>query len=201
MGGAGSWDAVERAVREQDQIVDFVKRHGSVVGYVDSGKLTQVQILEVIETLKFLFHSRARQKGIELRFPSEEQLQGLSVQAEAPSLVHSVLGNAMSNAIKFSEPDTWMSLEVEADSDWVTLHVVDQGRGITQELQEKIRARSQGVQRLGTQGETGTGYGLQLMKHFIESYGGMLRWESRAREDGFAETGSRMTFQLKRFKG
>jgi signal transduction histidine kinase len=201
MGGPGSWEAVERAVHEQDQLVDFVKRHGSVVGYVDSGKLTQVRIPEVTETLNFLFHSRARQKGIELRLPSEEQLRGLSVLAEAPSLVHSVVGNAITNAIKFSEPGAWIGLEVEADSNWVTLHVVDQGRGITRELQEKIRARSHGIQRLGTQGETGTGYGLQLMKHFVESYGGVFRWESRAREDGFSETGSRMTFQLKRFKG
>jgi signal transduction histidine kinase len=198
-GGPASWDAVRRAVREQDRIMSFVRSHDSMLDVPVLGAgaaVVPVDLGEVMATLKFLFEGRGRTKGVELLL--DAGADGLLIWGEGATLVHSVLGNAVSNAVKFSNRGSSVRVSVACEQEWVEICVEDQGVGMPQALQERIRAASKGVNRPGTQGEPGTGYGLGLMRHFTEAYGGSLSWTSRSREDGFEQTGTRLVFRFRR---
>jgi signal transduction histidine kinase len=201
-GRPASWDAVTRAVEEQDRIVSFVRSHGELVELPVSGEgVSPVSVAEVLATLRFLFEGRARAKSIELEVCVVAD--DLRIWGEQATLIHSVLGNAVSNAIKFSNPGAVVKISLtesaSASGDgWVELRVEDFGVGMPLALQQRILASRKGVHRPGTRGEPGTGYGLGLMRYFTESYGGTFSWNSRSAEDGFQQTGTTMVFRFRR---
>lgn len=106
-----------------------------------------------------------------------------------PRAVKQVLINLVSNAIKFSNPDTVVTVSSELRGDRLAVHVVDQGRGIAPaDLAIVGRAYAQA-------GDTqtrrrGTGLGLSLSAELVRQHGGSLVLDSTL------GVGTRVTFDL-----
>ena len=60
------------------------------------------------------------------------------------------------------------------DGGKAAVSVRDFGIGIPEEILENLFSFTSKVSRSGTEGETGTGYGMPLVKRFVEAYGGSL---------------------------
>ncbi|MEP6875470.1 MAG: MHYT domain-containing protein [Burkholderiales bacterium] len=104
--------------------------------------------------------------------------------------MHQVASNLISNAVKYNRPGGSVRIEVTARDDWVSLTVTDMGEGLTG---EEIAALFQPFKRLGRSPRTeGTGIGLVITKHLVDSMGGRVEVESRPGE------GSRFTVRLRR---
>ncbi len=101
-----------------------------------------------------------------------------------------VLTNLVENAVKFSEDDTNISIDVSAGDKDVTISVSDEGTGIPPELHEKIFERFfQGEGRKNGR-RKGTGLGLAICHGIVEAHGGKIRVDS---EPG---RGSKFSFSL-----
>ncbi|MEO8033490.1 MAG: ATP-binding protein [Acidobacteriota bacterium] len=136
--------------------------------------------VEVVKTL-------ADQQKIDVRIAPGEHL--VSVDADR---VTQVLINLLSNAIKFSPPGSVVALDVaKAGGDFVEVRVIDQGRGIPLESQDRIFERFQQVDASDEKAKGGTGLGLAIAKAIIEHHGGLLGVTS----DGEGR-GSTFWFQL-----
>lgn len=116
----------------------------------------------------------------------------LTVSVDRPSFVNSVMNNLLSNAVKFSYPRGEIRIEGRSvDGDMAELIVRDKGIGIPPEMIGDIFSLSVPTGRSGTEGETGSGYGMPLVKRFVQAYGGTVKIES----DG---EGTTVTCRLKR---
>lgn len=100
------------------------------------------------------------------------------------------LSNLLDNALKYSDPDTSITVSVRCASSSVEVSVADQGAGIPCEEQKKLFDRFVRGNRAARSGAGGIGIGLALVKSVAEAHGGSVRVES---EPG---RGSRFTMAL-----
>lgn len=101
------------------------------------------------------------------------------VQAESCSLVNSVLNNLLTNAIKYSPRGSTIELFARVQGDEVCLTVRDHGIGMTAEVLSHLFDLGKSHSRPGTDGETGTGFGMPLVQRFVTQFGGRLEVTSR----------------------
>jgi len=85
-----------------------------------------------------------------------------------------ILRNLLSNAIKFSFPDNVVRIEVCNKEQAVEISVSDQGVGISEQNLAKLFNRHYHVSTRGTQGEKGSGLGLDLCRDFVEKHSGEI---------------------------
>ncbi|MBF0288956.1 MAG: hybrid sensor histidine kinase/response regulator [SAR324 cluster bacterium] len=119
------------------------------------------------------------------------------VLAEKASFVNSVLNNILTNAVKFSFPGSQVLIYAEKDDDTVIIKVRDFGIGMPPELLENVFDIKQSTSRQGTHGEMGTGYGMPLMKKFIDAYGGTVEIASWEACDGHTDHGTEVQIILR----
>ena len=99
-----------------------------------------------------------------------------------------ILANLVSNAVKYSPPDSEVRLCARRAGAMVEIEVLDRGAGIPDEARERIfepyyRAPDVGAVR-------GTGLGLAVVKALVDAHGGTIRVESAV------GAGTRVTFSL-----
>ena len=85
-----------------------------------------------------------------------------------------VLRNLISNAIKFTDPNGYITLNSVYEESQVIICVEDTGKGMSEEEMDKLFSVQTHFSQPGTQGENGTGIGLLLCKELVELNGGKL---------------------------
>lgn len=108
-----------------------------------------------------------------------------------PELLHQVIGNLVSNALKYSPKGGRVHIGARAEPGQVLVWVSDEGIGIPPELLGKIFSRFYRVERGLGRKIGGSGLGLALVKDIVEAHGGKAWAESVLRK------GSTFYFTLK----
>ncbi len=90
------------------------------------------------------------------------------------TLLASIFRNLLSNAIKFSDRGGIIKIETDYYDNNILVKVKDNGRGIPEEKLENIFDESLGKTTFGTENEKGYGFGLSLVKDFVEKNGGKI---------------------------
>lgn len=129
-------------------------------------------ISKVIATIKL----SAEQKGITLFF--DQHIDSIFVTADI-NMVQTILRNLISNAIKFSNADSTIIIEVrESEKDYI-IKVKDSGIGMSPELLAKLFKMDEKTTRTGTADEKSTGLGLLLCNDYAVRNNGNLTIESQ----------------------
>jgi two-component system sensor histidine kinase/response regulator len=138
-------------------------------------RLEPVDLRAAVEEVQALFGQRIREKNVTVAVEVPE----VSVVAERSALINSVLGNLVSNAIKFSEPGGAIEIKAQPDGETIELSVRDHGVGMPATVREHVFNFTKSHSRQGTAGEKGTGYGMPLMQKFVRLFGGEVVVSSR----------------------
>ena len=93
--------------------------------------------------------------------------------------IEQVLNNLISNAIKYSHPNTKINIEVVREKDLVVTKVMDQGQGIPEDELPHIFKPFQKASIKPTAGEKSTGLGLAIVKKIVEGHRGTIGVESK----------------------
>ncbi len=187
---------MHHAALHQQEIIEHVRDFEAINSGKSQLHLTAVSLKEAVAQLRDLM-----QKGLEekqIRFNCQGLDKDLLVMAEQRSLVYNVLANLLSNAIKFSPDGSEIRLDVLVLNDSIELTLSDQGIGMDQELLDKIFDISSPTTRPGLKGEKGTGFGLPIVKSYVERYEGELKVESTSIEENAEQHGTRFILTLKR---
>lgn len=121
----------------------------------------------------------------------------LHLMVEPVSFNNQVFGNIISNAIKFSPVGSEIHVKTRPVSDGrVWIEVKDNGIGIPKSLLPLLFDVNQKTSRPGTTGETGTGFGMHIMKSFVEMYGGEIAIDS-IEKNGDEPSGTTIRINLK----
>jgi signal transduction histidine kinase len=89
-----------------------------------------------------------------------------------------VLVNLLSNAVKYSHRGGLVTLCAQSLDGQTEVQVIDRGRGIAADKQEKIFDRFHQVDSSDARTQSGTGLGLAICKAIIEQHGGTISVKS-----------------------
>jgi two-component system phosphate regulon sensor histidine kinase PhoR len=100
------------------------------------------------------------------------------VLAEFDAL-RTILGNLLSNAIRYSKQGGTVTLRCEASKDRIDLLVIDRGIGIPASDVDRIFERFYTVDKARSRDSGGTGLGLAIVKHLTIAIGGSISVQSQ----------------------
>ena len=132
---------------------------------------------QAMETMKPM----ADTAGVRLEFSLGVAPEGVFFDGD-PDRILQIVTNLLSNSIKFSPPDSTVTLRLEADSSSVQLRVSDQGRGIPVEKLDAIFDRFQQVEASDARQKGGTGLGLAICRTIVQQHNGSIWAESNPAE-------------------
>lgn len=164
------------------EIIDHVRELRALATGKRSLTLSPVRLADCFDAVIGLFRLRLAEKRIDLVCPNGAARE-VNVSVDAVPFVNCVLNNLISNAIKFSYPGSRISLEVADLGKEVRLTVRDDGIGMSAELLADLFHPERPTSREGTAGELGTGFGMPLVKQYIDLFGGRIVVESAEEND------------------
>lgn len=107
-------------------------------------------------------------------------------ETESPSYVlgdrrqlTSAVYNLLDNAVKYSESDSKVTIQIDRNGSWVDISVRDQGIGIPSRDLERIFERFYRVDQARSRSTGGTGLGLSIVRHVVNNHKGNIFVESR----------------------
>jgi len=181
-------------VRRQYEIIGLVRELRAIAEEKSVFSLIPVDVTKAInESIETLQYQLAR-KNIKAVVSLEENTY---VLAEKVSLINSVLNNLLTNAIKFSYPDSIITVASQKKNGKVLISISDKGMGMPNDLKNKIYAIDRRNTRFGTMGEKGTGFGMPLVKKFVTEYGGTIDITSKDENDHPQDHGTLITLSLR----
>ncbi len=155
--------------------------------------LQPVPLRAALEETLALLEPRIRDKNITVTMDVPE----VAVIAEPSAFVNSVIGNILSNAIKFSAPGGAIAVQAQVDGGEIVLGIRDHGIGMPAEVREHLFDFSKSHSRKGTAGEKGTGFGMPLMRKFVLLFGGSVEVVSRDIAEHPADSGTEFRLRLR----
>lgn len=105
-----------------------------------------------------------------------------------PKLLNHILLNLISNAIKYSNENQTIHIDIVGNTKSLIIHVKDMGIGIPEEDQDKLFQRF--FRAENATNLQGTGLGLHIVKQYTELMGGSINFKSKPGQ------GSIFTLQL-----
>ncbi|MBW3561860.1 MAG: GAF domain-containing protein [Actinobacteria bacterium] len=164
-------DAISAIRGQSDRLrnmVDEVLRTASAEARADPRReaVNLGQLLTgLIDTTATLAQERDGQDRL-VRLAGAEQ--GATVRGD-PQALYRVFENLLENAVKYSPAGSPVEVQLERDSDAVTVHITDQGPGIPPEELETIFER---FRQTGYTVSGGVGLGLYIVRVLVRSHGG-----------------------------
>lgn len=151
---------------------------------LESGKIAlncqPVRLREILDTSFNTFNDKIRAKKVKLIYECSEDV---IIFAEPKSLSNSVINNLLSNAIKFVNHSTGIiSIKVISKKTEVYLTLSDNGVGMPESIKENLFREDVVTSRPGTSGERGTGFGMPLVKTYMDLYEGRIEVSSKEKE-------------------
>jgi signal transduction histidine kinase len=146
----------------------------------------KLELLDLVNENFLLLNKTAEKKQIRLLHEISAQT---SVTADE-DMLNTVIRNLLTNAIKFSNKESIISVNAVVHDNIVQISVADSGVGMDQKKIDNLFRLDAAHSTAGTENELGTGLGLILCKEFIEKSGGKIWVES---EEG---KGSKFYFSL-----
>jgi signal transduction histidine kinase len=178
-GGRPTLERMEYACGNIGEIIGSVR----MMEAVDQGLIAftprPVDLRAVFKNAETLFAERLTKRRIRIEFP-ELSDDSRYVMADPKILANHVFNNLMSNAIKFSYPDSSIVVTVSREGDSTTIRVIDRGIGMPPELVVSLFDLDAKTTRPGTDGEPGTGFGMRTVKNFIDLFSGQIEVLSAA---------------------
>ena len=137
-------------------------------------ELSETRLKELLQSAIEVCEPKAMEKAItvHLSCPDEVLLVCNS------NLLEQAVINLIDNAIKYSEPEKSVQVEVKVLEKTLTLSVRDQGCGISEEHFARLFERFYRVDKARSRTMGGTGLGLAIVKHIVKFHNGVVRIQS-----------------------
>lgn len=188
-------DIIKSSAENGLGIINFIRQ----ILALEDGKLDvnieNISLNEAISISEQMLYRKLHDKKIKL---VKEVPAKLYVRAEKYSFSNSVINNLLTNAIKYSSPGAVIYIKAEVKDNKVRLSVKDSGIGIPDEILDNLFDLSKKTNRLGTEGEHGTGFGMPLVKKFVEHYNGSVSIKTKTKDESPEGHGTEIIITLEK---
>ncbi len=148
---------------------------------IDSGEMrihaTRFDITDVIVTTLLTFEQSISEKKIEVR--GLEEAPSVTVFGDR-DLIYQVVYNLAENAVKFTNPGGYISLQVIDGIDRTTVVMENSGQGIDPEELPRIFERFYKTDKSRSRDKNGMGLGLYIVRTVLQLHGGDISVSSAA---------------------
>lgn len=160
-----------RLLRLVNNLVDITK--------IDSGYMNlnfvNYEIVGLVEDITLSIVPYVESKNINVLF--DTFIEELEIRCD-PESIERVILNLISNAVKFTNNDGNICVLMDADDNYVTIRVKDDGVGVSKDVQEEIFKRFVQEDKSFNRKKEGSGIGLALVKSLVELHDGQVYLES-----------------------
>ena len=176
---------IERLRHMIDGLLDMsrIEKHQLKLHY------SLVNLTDLIKGSTEFFRKWAREKHIRLKYDLPKEKIDIFMDAER---INQVVTNLINNAIKFTEQNGEISIEVKILENKIRVGVIDTGMGISKQDLRKLFNRFVQVTKIPEVTRKGLGLGLSIAKELIEKHGEI--WV-----ESMLGVGSKFYFTLPRF--
>lgn len=141
-----------------------------------------INIRELVESRVAFMKGMCRKKSIHIKLSDKLQNKDAMLRADAGKLSQ-VMDNLISNAIKYSHPNTIVFVGLEKHDEGILISVKDFGVGIPEEDLPRLFMPFEKINNHPTGNESKTGLGLHIVKKIVEGHGGTI-WVESKNENG-----------------
>lgn len=134
-----------------------------------------VNLSDLIQESEEFFKRLAAERSIELRYHLPKKEINIFIDAER---IVQVISNLIGNAIKFTEENGKIDVEVKIIDDKVRVGIIDTGIGIAKDDLPRLFGKFVQVSRSASDEKKGVGLGLSITKELVERHGGEIWAES-----------------------
>lgn len=188
------FEKIEKAVDDINNLLAQVRHLKSVKDGKAALPLKSISLTLVLHEVYESTLGIAQQKGIKLSLDISRDR--MLINGEKTILSNVVLLNLLNNAIKFSHPGDRIDLKAYSSGDQVIVEIQDYGIGIPEHILGQIFNLNAQTTRTGTQGEKGTGYGMPLVKEYLQMMDGTIEIFSREAATQNQPRGTRVVLKL-----
>jgi signal transduction histidine kinase len=161
----------ERLTALINNILDFSRIEAGRREY----EFRETDIAELVRNTLESYRYQIEQHGFKYEEQIAEDLPPVRVDREA--IARSLL-NLVNNALKYSQQEKYLGVNLYRSNGSVKLEVVDHGIGISRPEQHKIFEKFYRVGDPLVHNTKGSGLGLSLVRHIVEAHGGEVSVES-----------------------
>ncbi|MCC5904939.1 MAG: GAF domain-containing sensor histidine kinase [Balneolaceae bacterium] len=168
---------LSQSARQMNVMVNDILNYTIMDSKGFSLNLKETDLFYIIEHVEKLYKPTADLKKINLDFQIKNVARYLLLD---PEKFEQILGNLISNAIKFTHEGGYVEIIFELDKNGqLLLTVRDNGIGMTNEMLSGLFKMDSSYERPGTTGEKSTGLGLSIIKHFTDLHNGTISVNSK----------------------
>jgi signal transduction histidine kinase len=162
-------DGMSKLIQDMLQVFRLMKNQAAGSG------LEAVNINKVVDEICTQYELVAHNKGVHLVRGAIENLPAVYGKE---ILVHQAIMNLVDNAIKYTKPGGHVTVSGAHEKHEVVIHVKDEGIGIPDPERSRLFTEFFRGEEAKEIAYEGTGLGLVLVKHIVESMGGSVSFHS-----------------------
>lgn len=187
---------MQNALENASGLVSHVKEQQAIIAGKKSIELTATNLADLIQRSVELLESQSKVKNIEIQFHQPDTPS--IVLTEPTSCQNVIINNLLTNAIKFSAQNSKVFVELEEEDQFHIMIIRDQGIGMPKDILGKLFDIGAKTSRTGTAGEVGTGFGMPLLKTYVELFGGHVEVHSKNIADFPSDHGTSFKVHFKK---
>ncbi|MBN2584533.1 MAG: PAS domain-containing protein [Planctomycetes bacterium] len=171
---------IARQVERLNAIIDDLLSLSAIEQDAERGRVVMkaTRLADPIQAAVATCRDKADEKRIRIEVSCPDNIEaGINSH-----LFEQAVRNLLDNAIKYSEADGEIRVQVERNDEEIRLSVEDRGCGIPQEHLSRIFERFYCVDKARSRKLGGTGLGLAIVKHIIQAHGGRVTVHSVPRK-------------------
>ncbi len=178
-------DANEWISRSQARIVEMLgliqdwMMMAKIEGGVLCDRTASSDLAKIVEAVVSEYQQLPSAAKITLS--AELDPEAVWARGDAVSL-HMLIGNLVSNAVKYNKPGGSVKVRTRKSGSWITLEVSDTGLGIPADFRSHLFEEFYRAKTPETQNIPGTGLGLVICKRIVDELGGSIDVDSKEDE-------------------
>lgn len=162
-----------------DRIARIVKGLHTFGRRGDNDPFQKTHLRLIIEETLEISRARFRSNGVELRVDIPDNIWVMCRPVQIAQVISNLINNSFDSVN--GEKNAWVEVKAEVHGKLLKLRVVDSGKGIVPEIQDKIFAPFFTTKGVGK----GTGLGLSIARGIIEEHKGNLFYDKQSKHTAF----------------
>jgi signal transduction histidine kinase len=168
------FEAIKDAAERMQHIIEGLLDLARISEAPASAEVGRVDLCRIAREAVETWEPDAEKKSLTLRVdcPDSVDVQG------HPDQIYLALSNVLSNAIRYSDPEREIAVEIESGDEMATVRVRDEGIGIPADRVGQVFDRFYRVDEHRSRAVGGAGLGLSLVREVVKVHGGEVAIES-----------------------